>query len=237
MALNDQFVSVCITLCAVTFSTVFIFVTYMLGYQNAELDLHICTGKLPHENIINNKILMTWMQHLNKTTYSFQDVADNDPLWMVTRLMFLTLIWITFHIWVYNHKDTFMHWWNFLIHSHTKVTTLNQTASLDSRHEKFSNFQTSNNSIIGAGGTLVSILLIVILLIPSFVSKSYARNDPLDINEGHGKYWTYLSWISMPLFSYCQLPTVILFNNSKMRKYLFKKMKTKLFGETLQDLS
>jgi hypothetical protein len=233
VALNDQFVAICITICAVTFSIIFISTTYMLGYQNAEIDFHICTGNSPHDNIIHSRILMNWMQHLNKTSYSFQDVADRDPLLIVTQIIVLVLIWITFHIWIFSQKYTCSNVWNFLIYSHTPVVRLPKP----SEHEKMENFQKSKNSIIGAGGTFISILLIIILLVPSFVSKSYARKNIDDMNYGTGKFWTYLSWITVPIFSYCQLPTVILLNNSKMRKYLFKKMKTKIFGEPLQDLS
>ncbi len=233
VALNDQFVAVCITLCGVAFSIIFIFVTYMLGYQNAELDFHICTGKSPHENIVHNQILMNWMQNLNKTSYTFQDVADNDPLWFVTRIMVLLLIWITFHIWVFSQKYAWVNAW----HCFVSIRKNNETVGQHLQQEKLENFQKSKNSIIGAGGTLVSIVLIILLLIPSFVSKSYAKTNPDFLNHGNGKYWTYLSWITLPIFSFCQLPGVIILNNSKMRKCLFKQMKTKLFGEPLQDLT
>ena len=235
--LDDQIVAQCITIVSVAFSAIFAFVTYMLGYHNAELDFHICTGKTPHDNIISSGILMTWLKETNKTNFSFQDVADNDPLWPVTRTMLLVLIWITFHIWVYGLKSWIAQTWGRVVTGKTKVVRITRAFSHNFQLDKFEIFQNTKNSIIGSGGTLVTAVLIITLLVPSLIAKSYARNNPNDINHGSGKIWTYVHWITLPIFSYCQLPAVILLNNAKMRKFLSREIQLKLYGEALHDLS
>ena len=235
--LDDQIVAQCITISSVTSSAILVFVTYMLGYQDAELDFHICTGKTPHDNIITSGILMTWLKETNKTNFSFQDVANSDPLWSVTKAMLLVLFWITFHIWIYSLKSWVVQTWGRVVTGKTRVVRIPRALSQDFGLDKFEVFQNTKNSIIGAGGTLVTAVLIITLLAPSFIAKSYARNNPNDINHGSGKIWTYVSWITLPIFSYCQLPVVILLNNSKMRRFLNREIKLKLYGEALHDLS
>jgi hypothetical protein len=49
--LNDDLSAICLTMCNLLFSAVFLFVSYMHGYHNAEVDFHLCTGKSPRINI------------------------------------------------------------------------------------------------------------------------------------------------------------------------------------------
>ena len=60
VGLNDKFFSNYLTMCNLLLSAIFLFVTYMIGYHNAELDYHICTGNSPTFNI-----LMSFRYHIN----------------------------------------------------------------------------------------------------------------------------------------------------------------------------
>jgi len=51
VSLNDDFFAIYFTLCNFLLSLLLIFLAYLLGYQNSEIDYHICTGKHPKDNI------------------------------------------------------------------------------------------------------------------------------------------------------------------------------------------
>ena len=50
--LNDTFSANFLTMCNLLLSAVFLFVTYMTGHHNAELDFHVCTGHNTSFNIL-----------------------------------------------------------------------------------------------------------------------------------------------------------------------------------------
>ena len=51
---NDEFFSTFLTLCNLMLSALFLFVTYMTGHHNAELDYHLCTGRNTSINIFTS---------------------------------------------------------------------------------------------------------------------------------------------------------------------------------------
>jgi hypothetical protein len=52
--LNDKFFAKYLTACNLLLSSVFLFVTYMIGFHNVELDYQICTGNNPDLNIFTS---------------------------------------------------------------------------------------------------------------------------------------------------------------------------------------
>jgi hypothetical protein len=52
VSLNDPFFANFLTMCNLMLSAVFLFVTFMTGHHNAEIDYHICTGLIPSHNIL-----------------------------------------------------------------------------------------------------------------------------------------------------------------------------------------
>ena len=53
VGLNDEFFAICLTMCNILLSLVFLIYTYMTGYHNVELDYNICTGRNTSINILD----------------------------------------------------------------------------------------------------------------------------------------------------------------------------------------
>ena len=127
--LDEGFIAFFVTTCNVALCAIFTFVGYRMGYNNAELDYHICTGKSPHDNIVQNDIWTNWLQQFNKTNFTFQDVADCDPLFAVTKVVALMLILISLHIWIYSFKpDIVVGCWHLAVSSRMKNTPVQNFA-------------------------------------------------------------------------------------------------------------
>ena len=83
----------------------------------------------------------------------------------------------------------------------------------------------SEETMLGAGGSLILVCMIVSLIIPLFVPPEYAKDDPQSINSGAGKAWVYIRRITLPILSYCIVPITILVINPNLRKFSVRKMK------------
>ena len=86
-------------------------------------------------------------------------------------------------------------------------------------------FQETKNIILGVGRTLVAITTIVVLLIPSHISRRYFEKKLYEINFGAGRAWIYIGRITMPFLSFVILPCIVIANNPKMRKALMRKLR------------
>jgi hypothetical protein len=53
-------------------------------------------------------------------------------------------------------------------------------------------FQETKNIILGVGRTLVAITTIVVLLIPSHISRRYFEKNLYEVNFGAGRAWIYI---------------------------------------------
>jgi hypothetical protein len=131
---------------------------------------------------------------------------------------------ITLKIFVYSKKEFFKKLWN---KKETQTIAIIYNKSADIESNKFDGFLKTKNALIGASGSFAAILLILILLVPSHISKSFAKNNADDINYGQGRVWTYVSRITLPILSYCVLPFVVITVNRKMRKTLVREIKAK----------
>jgi hypothetical protein len=83
----------------------------------------------------------------------------------------------------------------------------------------------SKKAQYGAGGSLMVIAIIFLLLTPSQISIYIFSQDPELANTGPGKLWTYVRRITMSLISYCAVPVIILINNPNLRQTLSNKIK------------
>jgi hypothetical protein len=218
VSLNDDFFAIYFTSCNLLLSIEFILVTHFLGFQNSEIDYHICTGKHPKDNIMETFYEVKRFTNPNEIPITLNEIANRDPLFIFTLLLFLILFLVGFQTWLYSHKDSLIICWKAVTR-----TNLNTTSNLNinkTQGYKNNKFEETKNVIIGSSGTLFSIVLIFLLLSPAVVAKSFVKDDPNKINSGSGRLWSYTSRISIPILSYCLLPIIIIVSNSKMRKTL-----------------
>ena len=232
VALNDSFVATFVTTCNLFFSGLFTFTTYMMEFQNSELEYHICTGHHPHVNILQSSFIMSWLHNASNPELSLEDVSKHDPLAMLTRIIFFLLVLVTFNIWVYSRKELLIRVGNQVLgrNSPTFMPNHDNPSTIEvGTLQKFEQFKKTKNALIGASGSLVVIVLILLLLLPSVISKSFAKNNVEGITHGTGQIWTLVSRITLPILSYCVLPMVVIAGNSKMREILLRQIKEKFF--------
>jgi hypothetical protein len=97
LALDDDYAALLLLVWNVALSAVFNVALHSLGYFNAELDYHICTGKNPADNIAksfryrNSKTLETPVSGI-----TFAEVAESDPLMYLSVTILLSLCLLTF---------------------------------------------------------------------------------------------------------------------------------------------
>ncbi len=218
VSLNDDFFAIYFTLCNFLLSFLLILLTYLLGYQNSEIDYHICTGKHPKDNINETFYEMKRFTNQNKIPLSLDEIMKNDPLHVLTMVLFFILVIVGVQTWAYSKKDFFISCWKFI--TRTGLNPISNLAINENKGMKNNKFEETKNVIIGSSGALITTLLIILLLTPTLISKSIVRNDPNNINSGSGRLWSYASRISLPFLSYYVLPITIIVSNSKMRNTL-----------------
>ena len=117
----------------------------------------------------------------NQTELSFEDLTNQDPLSFIVYLTTGLLLLTSISIWIYSHKD--------LLNFFLKV---NPNPELEiNKKIKYRNYQENKNIIIGAGGTLAAVTMIVLLLIPSFIARTYLVESQNGINHGGKRSKTY----------------------------------------------
>ena len=194
----------------------YIFVTYQLGFQDSDLDYHICTGKQPKENILETFLQMRKYVKLNALPPTYYTMITKDPLDVLSQIVFLMLVVIAINTWAYNKKD-------FLINIWKKIRAIGNNTVQDINTTNIP--EDTKNVILGVGGALILIVLIILIYIPASISRYIAHIDPDRINYGTGRLWKYASRFSIPILHYCIFPIIILSTNSKMRKTLKREMK------------
>jgi len=189
-----------------------------LGYQNSEIDYHICTGNHPKDNINETFYEMKRFTNQNEKPLTLDEIMKNDPLHVFTLLLFLILVLVGVQTWAYSKKDFIISCWKVINGSDPNPKS--NHAVNENQGMKNNKFEETKNVIIGSSGALISTILIILFLTPAAISKSIVRNDPNDINTGSGRLWSYASRISIPILSYFVLPIIIFVSNSKMRNTL-----------------
>jgi hypothetical protein len=156
------------------------------------------------------------LQHgLGQTELSVKDVSKQDPLNFILYLNAAILLLTSIHIWILSNIDL----WNFF----QKVTPPPKLKTL--KTNKLGYFQETENIYIGVSQTLLAITIIVVLLVPSYISRRYFEKNSYGVNFGAGQAWIYIGRITMPFLSFVILPCILIVNNPKMRKALIRKLR------------
>jgi hypothetical protein len=202
LSINDNFMAAFLTFLNIFLNLVLIVVANMNAFQNSELDYHICTGKDPQQNI-NNTINVNRILHgSNKIPLlTFQTVRSIDYVHLATQSLLVLLFIFAAQIWAKSIRESCRN------------------------HEVHSGLDISKKALYGAGGSLIVIAIIILLLTPSQISIYIFSQNPELVNTGPGKIWTYVSRITMSLISYCAVPVIILINNPNLRQTLSNKIK------------
>jgi len=213
---SDNFVSSFTTMVNFVMSALVVFVAFAMGYNNAETDYHICTGNNPLKNIHQTPFLIVSNSSQDNL---FNEVSQCDPLFYYLKFMFIILVFLTGRVWLFSKKDEIVKLWNSLI---TRKPVAPQVVIFDNMTSGQNNSIQKTKTIIGETGSLVAVILTMILLVPSVISKSYATDDINSLNHGYGRTWMYISKMSMPILFDCVLPLVLIVGSPKMRKSIWK---------------
>jgi len=224
----DNFISIFVTMANLMLSGLLIVVTYVIGFNNAELDFHLCTGKDPFVNIRQTPFLL---MSISNQGNPFDKVSQDDPLFFHLKLILLVLIFLTGRVWLFSKRDVIVEFYNKLTRrsiTTTKIIILAPTENVDdgSVSDRYNFVQKTKTNIIGATGSLVTVILILLLLMPSIIAKSYARDNINSINYGPGRMWMYLSKICIPILLDAILPFVLILGSPKMRKSIWRELQT-----------
>jgi hypothetical protein len=204
LKVNDTFMAIFLTCLNILINAVFMIITHMEGFQNSELDYHICTGKDPQENINNTLHVYRLLQGSHDDQpITFRNVRNFDYVHYATPILRLLLILCAAQIWTKSLKKC------------------GSNQSQDEEHEQ----DVSKETLYGAGGSLLVIGIMMLLVTPSQISISIFSQNPNLVNTGSGKIWTYTSRITIALISYCVVPTIILITNPNLRQTLANKIK------------
>jgi hypothetical protein len=201
--INDNFFSCFLTSLNIFSNIILLVVSHMGGFQNSELDYHICTGKDPQQNINETfNPLDSQQKDFENKLVTFKNVSDKDYVPTLTRILFLFLLFFAAQIWNKSLQESFS---NHNLGDKSKL-------------------EISKEALYGAGGSLFVIGIMILLLIPSAVARTLSGNNPELINHGSGKIWTYMSRITIALISYCMVPIIIVLNNPNLRQTMKNKI-------------
>jgi hypothetical protein len=204
LTINDNFIAIFLTFLNIFINLVHIVIANMKAFQNSELDYHICTGKDPQQNIDNTINLYNLHHEGNKVPMvTFRNIRSYDYLNFVTQLLCLMIILFAVQIWAKSLKLRF--------------TSMYQ--------EEHTRFEISKETLYGAGGSLAIIVIMMLFLIPTYISFNIFAQNPELVNRDIGKIWTYIGRITMATISYCIVPIIILINNPNLRQTLLNKTK------------
>ena len=237
VSLNDDFFATFLTLCNLVESAVVAFVSYFLGFHNEDLEFHICTGKTPLENI--NKTLNQLSRvkgQANITNKWFQLGASSDPVTMLTTIIFVLLVFLSWQIWCYSHKERIraltvtmkrlFEMDQICLGSKVGViSTKNKPKSKVTLSEE--KFQEAKSRIMGSGHTLIIILLSLAMLLTNYMFTSAVKKDIESINSGNTRILLYISKTFFQAIIFIIFPFAVILNNSKMQASLLKDLKEK----------
>jgi len=186
---------------------------YQLGFHNADVDYHICTGKQPKDNIMDSFLKMKKIMKTDDSPPTFNSMISTDLMNNFTRTLLIILALIGIQTWIYSKRDFFK-----TIRSRIRQKEISPIQKVD-------NMEGAKNVILGASGTLAIIAVIILLNAPATKVRSIAKIDPGMMNHGSGRLWNYASRFSLPILNYFLLPIIIIGSNSKMRKTLKREIK------------
>jgi len=210
VSLNDDFFAIFLTLCNIQLSFLFVFTSYQLGFHNSEVDYHLCTGNQPKDNIMVDFLRIKKFTKLDELTPTYDAIIRKDPIRAFVYTSFVILFVLGVQTWIYSKKELLIRIWK-------RLRKIGQNTS-PNQAIKNTKFDEAKSAIMGAGGTLTLVFVIILLYIPSFITRPLLRQDPNSPNADSGRFWIYVSKILIATMTNCILPIVIIVSNSKMRK-------------------
>jgi len=224
MALNEDFAARCITLCNIVVSGVVVATAQFLGFQNAEVDYHVCLGRDPQQTIREAFKYTKWLvvdEAKNITT--FEQVARGDPVSNVVIFLFLLLFAVSMSTWIFSSEGTVRAKLSQLISAPAEDQTLS-SLPLSSNYK----FEETKNEIVGTKQLVLAGIVCLLLLFPHVYVRSVFKGDAGDLNRGLAKIMYYLGKMTMPLIAFFNVPLAIVLNNGKMRRSLLREVKNQL---------
>ena len=222
VSLNDDFFAIYFTLCNILLSFLFIYSLYLLGFHNSEVDYHLCSGKHPEDNILEEFLRIKKFVKLEKSPLTYEEIILKDPLRGLTFILFFILFFLAFQTLFFSKKETFKTIWK-----RKNVIVPNSSQYQPNKNTKF---EETKHLILGEGGTLTFIFAIILAYAPISITKSLFSQDPNILNSGTGQLWYYGSKISLATMTNCIPPIIIIVGNSKMRNTLKREILHSLIG-------
>ena len=214
--MNDDFLVQFMTTENLFINFIFIFIKYMLGFHYTDNSYHICTGRHSSVNILShmylsrnvdlNRNIMIQITRLDlHTVYNFN-------------IAILIMVYTTVRIWIYDKRDILRN-----LQNRTKIFLNMPLAEAGTNQDQYHYFQKTKSAIIDASGSLAVVILIALLLVPSFALRlsSYWYSE----NFGLTRALMYASIIAVPILVYCVLPFVLICSSKKMRNSILRELK------------
>ena len=215
VSIDDNFFAVYFGLCIFTLSSIFAYVCYFLGYNNEDLDFHICAGRTPEQNIRKTLEQLSICGNDSSTHKWFLDGTVTDPLEIYSTVLLLVAFILTSHMCWYasNSKinNTFQ-----IIFNVKCFTCVSKTKD---------QFKETNSKILGNKLSLFSVLFCFASLVPVILAKLIAKRDINEVNSGWTRALVYIGKMTLPLISSIICPLLVIHCNSKMKKSIIKELK------------
>ena len=196
LTINDDFVACFLTLLNACFNMILTVFTYVHGYQHSEMEFHICTGNAAHPEVSHINNLGTGDHDERRMTHGSDFISAMYKILSSILIIMAALNW---------SKSL----WDCL-----KNEPKSDYFTLDQFRE----------AVFGAGWSLAVFIAMVLLLVPAFIARNYAPNNPDLINSGPGKVWTYVARITISINSFCMLPILTMVNSPNMRRMIKNKI-------------
>lgn len=102
-----------------------------------------------------------------------------------------------------------------------------KTQPENSNPKKIANekFLETKSNILGTSQTIVMTFLSMAALVPSILTKSYAKAYPDQLNAGFGRFCVYFSKITIPTVFFLTLPLLMYAFNTKVRRTVIRELK------------
>ena len=231
VSINDNFFAFYLALCIYTLSAIFVFVCYVLGYLNDDLDYHICTGKTPQENFQATFIRMGFTENYKSNQIWFKDGTISDPMEFFSNVLSSIILLLTCQMWWYAIQDKANNISQVI--SYVKCCKT-KTTILQPLEEKFCE---TKSKILGNGLSLIFLLLCLAALIPLYLARLRAKKDISEVNHGWTRALVYFERMTLPLMSTIICPLLIIQFNSKIKKSIIKELKeTKVVKWVLEKI-
>ena len=253
--LHADFSAHFLTLLNIVLGLVFTLVSYILGYHNEELDFHICTGRLPIENVALVLKQMGLENTSNNTSISeelcLQIMSNTSSVLEDIGLQNISTCTSVSPVWGQmdhgNISTTSSQGWfeevsgSDPLHVYVKLICILlvplvvqiwlctkikcQQLFVSFGAATNEKFMETKTSILGTGQTLIFMIFAFFGLLPIALSKSMAKKNIEEINGGTLRTMVYISKVSMPALFFILFPLLTIAFHSNVRKSLLRELR------------